>query len=159
VLDQFRRLLLDWTGIFERAVTLGREYQVRPNQPEMNLASLSGGNQQKVLMAKWLQTEPRLLLLDEPTQGVDVGARQNLFAALADAASRGIAIMLASTDYEQLAQICDRVLIFAKGAVVAELAGSAITKANITEQCLRSATLTGGPADSGQSSMERMVPA
>ena len=87
----------------------------------MNLAALSGGNQQKVLLAKWLQTEPALLLLDEPTQGVDVGARQHVFAALAAAAARGVAIIVASTDYEQLAQICDRVLIFARGAVVAEL--------------------------------------
>jgi ribose transport system ATP-binding protein len=139
VLDEFRSLLLKWSGIFDRALQLGADYQVRPNRPEMKLASLSGGNQQKVLMAKWLQTEPRLLLLDEPTQGVDVGARQHLFAALSDAAARGIAVMVASTDFEQLAQICDRVLIFARGGVVAELAGATISKTSIAEQCLRSA--------------------
>ncbi len=138
VLDEFRRLLLNWQGIFGRAASLGAEYEVRPNRPEMNLASLSGGNQQKVLMAKWLQTEPRLLMLDEPTQGVDVGARQHLFGTLADAAARGIAIMVASTDFEQLEQICDRVLIFARGMVVAELKGAAISKASIAEHCLRS---------------------
>ncbi len=65
----------------------------------------------------------RLLMLDEPTQGVDVGARQHVFAALAAAAARGVAIVVASTDYGQLEQICDRVLIFARGAVVAELTG------------------------------------
>jgi ribose transport system ATP-binding protein len=139
VLNEFRRLLLDWNRIFDRAVQLGADYQVRPNRPDMKLSSLSGGNQQKVLLAKWLQTEPKLLMLDEPTQGVDVGARQHLFAAMSDAAQRGIAIMVASTDYEQLAQICDRVLIFARGAVVAELEGAAISKANIAEQCLRGA--------------------
>lgn len=139
VLHQFRSLLLDWGAIFDRVAALGTSYQVRPNQPAMTLASLSGGNQQKVLLAKWMQTEPRLLMLDEPTQGVDVGARQHLFAALAEAAARGSAVVVASTDYDQLAQICDRVLIFARGAVVAELTGSAISKAGIAELCLRNA--------------------
>ena len=108
VLHLFRSLMLDWGAIFDRAAELGSGYQVRRNQPAMTLASLSGGNQQKVL-AKWM-TEPRLLMLDEPTQGVDVGARQNLFAAVAHAAGRGVAVVVASTDYEQLAQICDRVV-------------------------------------------------
>ena len=142
VLDEFRRLLLDWPGIFNRALQLGTDYQVRPNRPEMKLASLSGGNQQKVLMAKWLQTEPKLLLLDEPTQGVDVGARQHLFAALSEATGRGISVLVASTDFEQLAQICDRVLIFARGSVVAQLEGTAITKTAIAELCVRSAAIT-----------------
>ena len=155
VLNDFRRLLLDWSGIFERAVKLGTDYQVRPNKPDMKLASLSGGNQQKVLMAKWLQTEPKLLLLDEPTQGVDVGARQHLFAALSGAAARGIAVMVASTDFEQLAQICDRVLIFARGAVVGQLEGAAISKAAIAELCLRSisADTPTAPAADGQQSI------
>ena len=139
VLHLFRSLMLDWGAIFDRAAALGAGYDVRPNQPAMTLASLSGGNQQKVLLAKWMQTEPRLLMLDEPTQGVDVGARQHLFAAVAEAAARGVAVVVASTDYEQLAQICDRVLIFARGAVVAELTGDAISKAGIAELCLRSA--------------------
>jgi ribose transport system ATP-binding protein len=141
VLNEFRGMMLKWPSLFGHATGLGAAYQVRPNRPEMNLASLSGGNQQKALMAKWLQTEPRLLMLDEPTQGVDVGARQHLFATLAEAASRGIAVLVASTDYEQLEQICDRVLIFARGAVVAQLEGAAISKANIAEQCLRSTSI------------------
>lgn len=145
VLNEFRGMLLNWPGIFGRAFELGTAYQVRPNQPEMNLASLSGGNQQKTLMAKWLQTDPKLLMLDEPTQGVDVGARQHLFATLVDAASRGISVLVASTDYEQLEQICDRVLIFARGIVVAQLEGTAISKANIAEHCLRSTEITASP--------------
>ena len=147
--DFFRNLLLDWQAIFGRAAALGRTYDVRPNRPEMNLASLSGGNQQKVLMAKWLQTEPKLLMLDEPTQGVDVGARQHLFGALSEAAERGTAVLVASTDYEQLSQICDRVLIFARGRVVQELVGGAITKTEIAEQCLRGASVAAdaGPAE------------
>ena len=67
------------------------------------------------LLAKWLQVEPRLLLLDEPTQGVDVGARQQIWDALDRTAQTGAAILIASTDYEQLAQLCHRVLVFARG--------------------------------------------
>jgi ribose transport system ATP-binding protein len=139
VLDECMRWLrLDWSAMTERATRLGKDYDVRPNRPGQTLASLSGGNAQKVLMAKWLQTAPRLLMLDEPTQGVDVGARQQLFGALDHAASTGAAILVASTDYEQLAQICDRVLIFARGQVVGVLTGDEISKDVIAEQCLRS---------------------
>ena len=151
VLDSFfRHLLLNWQAIFARAAQLSTSYDVRPNRPEMNLASLSGGNQQKALMAKWLQTEPALLLLDEPTQGVDVGARQHLFGALNEAAERGTAVLVASTDYEQLSQLCDRVLIFARGRIIAELSGAQITKGHIAEQCLRSTGLTVGSPDTVQ---------
>jgi ribose transport system ATP-binding protein len=97
---------------------------------------LSGGNAQKVLMAKWLQTRPRLLMLDEPTQGVDVGARQRLFQALDAAAREGSAILIASTDPEQLAQLCHRVLVFSKGRIVSELTGARITKEAISHETL-----------------------
>ena len=81
---------------------------------------------------------PELILLDEPTQGVDVGARQQVFAAL-DAASReGAGIVVASTDFEQLAQICHRVLVFARGQIVAELVGGDVIKETIAERCYHS---------------------
>ena len=139
VLAEFVRWFrLDWSGMTGRATQLGRRYDVRPNRPGQTLSSLSGGNAQKVLMAKWLQTMPLLLMLDEPTQGVDVGARQHLFAALDHAASEGTSILVASTDYEQLAQICDRVLIFARGRIVDVLEGAAVSKDAIAERCLLS---------------------
>jgi len=138
VLDDFRRWgMLDWPRIKCRVRELGSAYEVRPNNTELTLGSLSGGNQQKVILAKWLQTAPKLLLLDEPTQGVDVGARQQLFAALEQAALTGTSVICASTDYEQLSQICDRVLIFARGRIIHELAGEDVTKDNIAEVCLR----------------------
>ncbi|MCB8882581.1 sugar ABC transporter ATP-binding protein [Acidisoma cellulosilytica] len=136
--DFVRWFRLDWSRMSGRASELGKQYDVRPNRPAQTLSSLSGGNAQKVLMAKWLQTAPLLLMLDEPTQGVDVGARQQLFAALDHAAGKGTSILVASTDYEQLAQICDRVLIFARGQVVDVLAGAAISKDAIAERCLLS---------------------
>lgn len=147
VLGRFvRRLVLRARAIAAHVEALGRDFHVRPNDPAMKLSALSGGNQQKALLAKWMQIRPRLLMLDEPTQGVDVGARQHLFAALSDAALQGTAILVASTDHEQLAQICHRVLIFGRGRVVAELRGAEISKEALGEQCLLSMARNGGGA-------------
>lgn len=139
VLDRLRKGLgLTDRAIEEHAVGLGAEAGVKPNIPALPLEALSGGNAQKALMAKWLQIEPRLLLLDEPTQGVDVGARQQLWDSLDRAAEGGACILVGSTDYDQLAQICHRVLIFARGQIVAELTGSELTQEMIAEHCYRS---------------------
>lgn len=115
---------------------LGAEAQVKPNAPALPLSALSGGNAQKAVLAKWLQTRPRLLLLDEPTQGVDVGARQQIWEALTAAAANDAAVLIASTDYEQLAAICGRVLVFSRGAVADDLTG-AFTKDAIAAACYR----------------------
>ncbi len=142
ILDRFWTALgLDWTRLRSWSAEQCTAYEVRPNRPDLALRNFSGGNQQKILMAKWLQNHPTLLMLDEPTQGVDVGARQKIFEALDTAKAKGTAILCASTDAEQLAQLCDRVLVFSKGAVIAELIGSEISKDAITEKCLRSASL------------------
>ena len=134
---------LDRGAMEKTAGRLGEIHDVRPNSPALPLEALSGGNQQKVLLAKWLQTAPRLILLDEPTQGVDVGARQQIYAALDYASKAGAAILVASTDFEQLAQIASRVLVFARNRVVAELQGDDISKQSIAEACYRSADATG----------------
>ena len=120
------------------AGVLGQAYDVRPNVPALPLSALSGGNAQKVVLAKWLQIAPKLLLLDEPTQGVDVGARQAIWDALDAHAETGASILIASTDYDQLAQTCHRVLIFARGGIVAELTGADLTKETIAQHCYRS---------------------
>ena len=87
-----------------------------------------------------MQTEPKLILLDEPTQGVDFGARQQVFAALDAASLKGAGIVVASTDFEQLAQICHRVFIFSRGQIVAELTGANLSKETIAECCYHSMT-------------------
>ena len=122
----------------KRAAEQGAAAEVRPNSPALPLGALSGGNQQKVVMAKWLQTEPRLILLDEPTQGVDVGARQALWTMLDASADRGATIVVSSTDYDQLAQLCHRVIIFSRGQMVWQLTGSEVTKEAIAEHCFLS---------------------
>jgi ribose transport system ATP-binding protein len=139
VLGAMRRGLgLDKARMAKTAHDLGQTYNVKPNAPTLPLSALSGGNQQKALIGKWLQTKPKLILLNEPTQGVDVGARQQVFAALDAASLEGAGIVVASTDFEQLAQICHRVLVFARGQIVAELTGAQVAKETIAECCYHS---------------------
>jgi ribose transport system ATP-binding protein len=135
----FRKLLLLRGRMVRDARRLMGLVDVRPAEPLMTYSALSGGNQQKVLLAKWLQTKPRLLLLHEPTQGVDVGARQKILTLVREAVAEGTVVMCASSDYEQIAMLCDRVLVFARGRLVQELSGDDVTKERITEQCLKSA--------------------
>jgi ribose transport system ATP-binding protein len=96
---------------------------IRPPHPDAPVGTLSGGNQQMVLLAKWLAGHPNLLVLHEPTQAVDVGARHGLIDAIRDAARDGCGVLIASVDAADLAVLCDRVLVFRDGQVAAELTG------------------------------------
>jgi len=116
-----------------------RLFDVRPPEPLRMLATLSGGNQQKALLAKWLQSRPAILLLHEPTQGVDIGSRKQIFSFIRAAADAGTAVLIASAEYEDLANLAHRVLILRRGRVVRELAGADLTEPNIVAQCYLSA--------------------
>jgi ribose transport system ATP-binding protein len=140
----FTRLMLDRRRIARDSGAALHRFDVRPPEPQLEYQALSGGNQQKVLLAKWLQTRPRVLMLDEPTIGVDVGARQQIFSILRQSAASGTSILCASSDYEQLAQLCNRVLIVARGRVVRQLEGPELTKERIAEQCLTSVRTMAG---------------
>jgi ABC-type sugar transport system ATPase subunit len=99
--------------------------------PDDLVATLSGGNQQKVVFAKWLEANPQLLVLDDPTRGVDVGARAEMHAVIAELAAAGKPVVLASTDLAELCELCDRVLVFQRGRVVARL-----TRSELSERAL-----------------------
>jgi ribose transport system ATP-binding protein len=132
----FKNVALDRRHMRRATGALIRDFDVRPNDPSLLYGALSGGNQQKALLAKWFQTDPRLLLLHEPTQGVDVGARQEIYRLVRAATQeRGIHVLCASSDYEQLAKLCDRVIVFARSRVHRELVGAEVTKERIIEQC------------------------
>ena len=135
----FRAWMLDRGGMVSRARDIGHTFEVRPPDPTLPMSALSGGNQQKVVLGKWFQQKPQLILLDEPTQGVDIGARQTVFTHIRAAAAAGAVVLCASSDYEQLATLCGRVLIFSAGQVVASLEGADISKEAIAEACLGSA--------------------
>jgi ribose transport system ATP-binding protein len=134
VLERYRRgLRLRRRALARDARTLLERFDVRPNVPRAPYGTLSGGNQQKALLAKWLQLEPKLLLLDEPTQGVDVAAREQIISIISQVAAAGAAVICASSDHDQLARLCDRVLVFARGRISAELRGDKVSKQAITE--------------------------
>jgi ribose transport system ATP-binding protein len=138
----FRGGVLRRLKMLRRARQMMTEFDVRPADPRRVLSSLSGGNQQKALLAKWLDRRPRLILLHEPTQGVDVGARQQIFSLVREAAGQSMSVICASSDYEQLAAVCDRVLILARGRIVDQLVGDAVTKERIAERSYNSVVLS-----------------
>jgi ribose transport system ATP-binding protein len=145
VLGRYRSLRgLHRSRMRSDARQLLEQFDVRPPDPTLKYRSLSGGNQQKAMLAKWLQTKPSLLLLHEPTQGVDVGARQHIFQLMRDAAAHGTAVVCISTDYEQLAAVCDRVVVFGSGRVAHELRGGELTEEGIAAQCYRFAESQSG---------------
>lgn len=101
---------------------------LRPPKPEQPLKLFSGGNQQKVVLAKWLRVRPRVLLLDDPTQGVDVGAKAAIYELILAAKQGGAGVLLCSSDTKELVTLCDRVLVFSKGRVVSEVSREALTE-------------------------------
>jgi ribose transport system ATP-binding protein len=101
-----------------------------------SVSTLSGGNQQKVVIAKWLMTEPRIILLNDPTRGIDVGTKQELYRLMRELADQGAAILFYSTDYDELIGCCDRVAIMYDGRIVRELAGDELNETNIVASSL-----------------------
>jgi ribose transport system ATP-binding protein len=97
----------------ERAET----YDVRPRDATLNMSALSGGNQQKAVLARWLEQNPRVLLLHEPTQGVDVATRHQIYELMRARAGQGVGILWVSTDFDELATVCHRILLCAHGAI------------------------------------------
>jgi ribose transport system ATP-binding protein len=95
---------------------------------EQPIRQLSGGNQQKVLLARWLATEPRLLLLDEPTRGVDVGAKREIQNTIRELADRGLGVLMISSEFEELVEGADRIVVLQDGASVAELRNPGLTE-------------------------------
>jgi ribose transport system ATP-binding protein len=131
-------------GVFHRGelVTLAREavdrFLIRPPRPHAVTATFSGGNQQKALLAKWLIARPRLLLLHEPTQGVDVGARRDIYRFVKSAAALDqTAVLWVTTDFGELAEVCDRVIVLSQGRTIDTLTGDELSDDAITAAALR----------------------
>ncbi len=98
---------------------------------EKPAGELSGGNQQKVVLARWLAAEPRVLLLDEPTRGIDVGAKAEIERLVGDLCARGVAVLFISSEVEEVARVCDRVLVLRDGRAAGELSGESVTVAAV----------------------------
>jgi ABC-type sugar transport system ATPase subunit len=121
-------------GLLSRARTRTRlrEYigslKIRLRDPADAISTLSGGNQQKVILARWLAAKPRVLLLDDPTRGIDPGAKRDLYDLLATLTASGMAVIMVSTDIDELVELTDRVLVFREGTVYAELPHDGLTR-------------------------------
>ena len=104
------------------------EMQVYPADPQRQVNSFSGGNQQKVLMAKWLAADVDILILDEPTRGVDVGAKQTIHDAIRRFVKQGKSVILLSSDLPEVVGLCDRAVILREGHIIGEIPREAITE-------------------------------
>ncbi len=115
----------------QRATVLGASVGLRPNDPALPIEGLSGGNQQKVIVGRWLATKRRLLVAEDPTAGVDIGAKAEIYRLIAGALDAGLAVVVVSTDFEEIAHICHRALVFNRGRIIAELVGEELTTESV----------------------------
>ncbi|TXS01696.1 sugar ABC transporter ATP-binding protein [Streptomyces sp. col6] len=110
-----------------------KRLRIKAASPEQKVGELSGGNQQKVLLARWLCLEPKVLLLDEPTRGIDVGAKAEVQSLIDDLAREGLAVLLISSDIEELIEGADRIVVLRGGAVAGELSGDEVAESHLLE--------------------------
>ena len=106
---------------------------VRPSDPGKQVGLMSGGNQQKVVVGKWLMRDLKLLIVDEPTAGIDVGAKDEIYGILEDLARQGVAVILVSSDLQELIRVSHRILVMRKGSVVKEFNSGSVTQSMVLE--------------------------
>ncbi len=130
-------------GFFDRrreaSLVNGLVDRLRVKTPSIDqtVGKLSGGNQQKVVFARWLAREPSVLVLDEPTRGVDVGAKAEIYQLIESLAEAGMAILLVSSEMQELRGLADRILVMSAGRITGELAGAAASEEAILELAMR----------------------
>lgn len=127
--------------------TFMERLRIKASSPRQKAGELSGGNQQKVLLARWLATEPKVLLLDEPTRGIDVGAKAEVQRLVDELAANGLGVVLISSELEELIEGSDRVVVLRDGAVVGELAGDEVTEDRLMEAIATAAEPQGAPRE------------
>jgi len=127
----WRRMRFDKQREARNAREAVAAFGIKAASDRLPMSALSGGNRQKTVLARWMRVGPRVLLLDEPTQGVDVGARSDIHNMLRDAAANGTAIVVASSDLEELELLCDRVVVLVAGRITHELTGTSINAKSI----------------------------
>lgn len=117
----------------DQAAKIGSDLGLSPNDPTLAIEALSGGNQQKVVIGRWLATQRKLLICEDPTAGVDVGAKSEIYALLNRALAEGVGILIVSTDFEEIATICHRAIVFSQGKLVEELTGTRLSTENLIQ--------------------------
>lgn len=119
--------LLSPSAEAQKALGIGAEVGLKPNDPTLAIEALSGGNQQKVVVGRWLATGRKLLIAEDPTAGVDVGAKAEIYRLVARALDAGLTVIVVSTDFEEVAHICHRALVFSRGVIVSEIGEKSLT--------------------------------
>ncbi|MFE7399334.1 sugar ABC transporter ATP-binding protein [Streptomyces sp. NPDC057557] len=127
-----------------------KRLRIKAASPEQKVGELSGGNQQKVLLARWLCLEPKVLLLDEPTRGIDVGAKAEVQGLIDDLAREGLAVLLISSDIEELIEGADRIVVLRGGSVAGELKGDEVTESHLLEVLADHSSAPAGKAPAAQ---------
>lgn len=117
----------------QMARAIGKRVGLSPNDPTLSIEALSGGNQQKVVVGRWLDTGRRLLVTEDPTAGVDVGAKAEIYHLLYQALASGMGVLVVSTDFEEIAAICHRAIVFSRGLPVAELTGVGLSTESLIQ--------------------------
>lgn len=113
-------------------VTRGMEiFRVKSTGPNQKASALSGGNQQKIVMAKWVLANCDVLVVDEPTRGVDVGAKAEMYQALSDLTAQGKAVIMVSSELPEILGVCDRIMVMCEGRVTAELQNEGLTEEDV----------------------------
>jgi ABC-type sugar transport system ATPase subunit len=110
--------------------------KIEPPRPRMNIQNLSGGNQQKVIVGRWLAVDSQVIIFDEPTQGIDVGTKAQMYRLIMDLACKGKAIILISSELLEIAKLADRVLVVRDGRIVNEMAGPQTDEDAIFAECV-----------------------
>jgi ABC-type sugar transport system ATPase subunit len=128
--------LVDHARAEQAALARFRDLQIKAPGLHAEVATLSGGNQQKVVIGKWLELAPRVLLLDEPTRGVDVGAKVEIYKLIEQLVAAGHAVLIASSDLPEIVRLADRVLVLREGRLVGELVGDDITQLAIMQRAM-----------------------
>ena len=142
--------ILDLSKMLERAKTAIASLTIRVASPEVNVGSLSGGNQQKCLLSRLLETRPMVLVLDEPTRGVDVGAKSEIYRIIDDLAKAGAGVLVISSELPEVVGIADRVLVMREGHLEGELTGDDIGQENIIALATAAAREVPGRHDAGR---------
>ena len=132
--------LIDYQRRESLSLSMIRDLAIKTENIETPVGRLSGGNQQKVVIGRWLLRAPKVLILDEPTRGVDIGARGEIHRLIRDLAANGMAILVVSSEPDELPDLCDRVLVMAEGQIVRELTGDALSRNAIIEASYAGAT-------------------
>ena len=135
---------MDWCSearSLENAERQKDRLDIRAPNVEVETGALSGGNQQKVVLAKWLTMNPRVLICDEPTRGVDVGAKSEIYGMLRDLADAGVAILMISSDMEEVIGVSDRIAVMHEGAISGFLERAEFSEQNVLQLAVGESTL------------------